>query len=427
MANPTEFDVGDTLIPNKEITLYSFNKSKKLNIYPQVTGIDIYESLDNYTITADIYIADGIELMNNFPVGGEEIIEMSFQTPNRDELTYEFFVESIQGVTTNTQQNLRSYRLRCVTKDYLKNTFKVFTRRYKDMKYDEALSELIQTDLGSEVSLMTIESTKGKFDYIVNNKRPFQVVDLIKERSVSAEGNKSSLFVFYQDSQGYHFQTIEKLINDRKGGAEDKQFFYDTSNRAAEYDKVINARNMLGYEVITQGSSIEKVKEGAMRCQYREFDILRGTYWPVQEYNNPSDQSTFAKTDDANDFNSADYNSFTTELPALTRMLVKDGLRPEMEHNKNLHYQRSFIQRLKQYGVRVKAYGDTGIRVGDIIKLSIPDISGTTEAPKQAEIFSENYIIINLKHQLEKRSDGNFEHFLIMEVSKPNQYGKSLG
>ena len=72
-------------------------------------------------------------------------------------------------------------------------------------------------------------------------------------------------------------------------------------------------------------------------------------------------------------------------------MLVKDGLRPEMEHNKNLHYQRSFIQRLKQYGVRVKAYGDTGIRVGDIIKLALPDISGVTESPKPAEIFSENY------------------------------------
>jgi hypothetical protein len=88
MANPTEFDAGDILIPNKEIMLYSFNKSKKLNIYPQITGIDIYESLDNYTITADIYIADGIELMNNFPIGGEEIIEMSLQTPNRDDLTY---------------------------------------------------------------------------------------------------------------------------------------------------------------------------------------------------------------------------------------------------------------------------------------------------------------------------------------------------
>ena len=427
MADKTDFDVGDVLIPNKEIMLYSFNKSKKLNIYPQVTGFDIFESLDNYTMCADFYLADGIELMNNFPVGGEEIIEVTMQTPGRDQLTFEFFVESIQGLQVNTQQNLKSYKLRCVTKDLLKNTFKVFTRRYTDMKYDEAIAELIQTDLASDVLLKTVEGTKGKFDYIVNNVRPFQVIDLIKERAVSSEGNLSSTFVFYQDRDGYHFQTIEKLIEDRKAGTDQKQFFYDTSNRASPYEKVINTRNMLGYEVINQGSSIDKVKEGAMRCQFREFDVLRGTYWYAKEYNNPTDHASFKITDDANDFNSAEYNSFTTELPAMTKMLVKDGLRPEMEHNKNVHYQRPFIQRMKQTGVRVKVYGDTSIVVGDVIMISIPDITGTTEVPKDAELFGGNYLVVNIKHQLEKRSNGEFEHFIIMEIAKPNQFGGTLG
>lgn len=418
-------DVGDVKV--SEIMLYNFNMTKELNIYPQVKGIDIFESVDSYSVVGELYIADGIDLINNFPIGGEEIITVTLETPERTEITYEFMVESIAGMSINAMGNTKSYKLRCVTRDFLKNAATIFTRRYTGLKYHEALAECIMTDLESEVQLASLEDTKGKFDYVVNGVRPFQVIDLIKERAVSNEGNKSSTFVFYQDRDGYHFETIERLIKDRKEEASEKTFYYDTSNRAADSHKVINARNILTYDVLTQGSSIDKVKNGAMRTQYREFNFTRGTYYILNEYNNSTDHAVFEATDDAYDFNSADFNEFTSATPAVTKMLVRDGMRPEMEHNRNLHYQRAFIQRLKQYVVRIKVYGDTGIRVGDVVNLQIPETVGTTAEPKISERFAENYIVLNLKHHLQKKKDGEFEHFLIMDCAKPNQHGRPLG
>jgi len=423
----TEHDVGTTLFPNKEIMLYSYDKSKKLNIYPQVKAINIFESLENFSMVAEFFVADGIDLMNNFPLGGEEVIELTFQTPERRSVTYTFLVESIQGFQTNEMGNLNSYKLQCVTKDYLKNASTVFTRRYRDMKYHEAIAECIMTDLGGEVPMATLEDTKGMFDYVVNGKRPFQVVDLIKERAVSNEQNKSSTFMFYQDVDGYHFTTIEKLIKDRKPGATQKKFFYDVANKASPYDKVINVRNILAFNRTESGSSINKVFSGAVRNQFREFDIMKGSYFLIGEYVNSADHTQFEATDDSNDFNSPAYNGDVEALPSITRMVVKDGLRPEMEHNKALHYQRAFTERMKQSGVTLKSYGDTDIRVGDIIELDIPEITGTTDAPPTAGIFAKNYIITSINHTLEQRSNGAFEHFIIMQCAKPNQFGKSLG
>lgn len=420
-------DASHVDIVGDEIILKTFSGGNKLNIKNLVKSFDIYESLDNYTIAADFYIAEGIELMNEFPLGGEETIELTIQTPTRRALTYKFFVESIQGLTTNDMSNLRQYKLRCVTKDYLKNSYMVMTRRYRDMLYHDALNEVITQDLGAEIPLITKESTKGKFDYACNMVRPFQVINLIKERAVSAEGNKSSVFVFYQDYEGYHFQTIEKLITDRKPGAQEKEFFYDTSNRNSPYEKVINYRNILSYETTGQGSSIKKVVNGAMRNQFREFDIHRGSYWLMNEYNNLGDHTIFKKTDDSFDFNSAEYNGFTMAMPGVTRMAVKDGTRPEMEHNKNLHYQRPFHERITQYTVRIRTYGDTNMRVGDVIKVNFPEISGLTREPQQNKIFSENYIVTNLKHRCDQTRNNVFEHFLVMDIAKPNQYGRSLG
>ncbi len=420
-------DAGEVIIVGEKISLKKFNGSGNLNIHNQVRRMEITESLDNHTVTADFYLAEGIDLPNEYPLGGEELIEVSIQTPGKGVCKYKFFIEGVKAMRTNDESNLRSYILRCTTKDFLKNTFKVYTKRYKDKKYHEALAEVIQTDLGAEESLQTVESTKGKFDYVVNNKRPFQVVDLIRERAVSAEGNISSVFVFYQDHKGYHFTTVEKLIEERKGGAEGKTFVADTSNRISNYEEVINARNILAYETTTQGSSIDKVMKGAMYTQIRELDLHRGTYYDMEEYINPAHHGSFKKTDASNDFNSGDYNSFTTEMPGVTRMAIKDGTRPEMEHNKNIHWGRGFTPRMFQYGVRFRTYGDTDMRVGDVVKLKLPIISGTTGERPQNKIFSQNYIVTNLKHVCQKTQQGRFEHYLIMDVSKPNQYGRPLG
>ena len=420
-------DAGHVIIVGDKISLKKFNGSGDLNIHNLVTRMELSESLDNHCVTADFYLAEGIDLPNEYPMGGEETIEVKIQTPGKGVAPYKFFVESVVAMRSNDESNMRTYVLRCTTKDFLRNSFKVFSKRYKDKKYHEALSEVITQDLGAETSLATVEQTKGKFDYLVNEKRPFQVVDLIRERAVSAEGNMSSIFTFYQDRDGYHFQTVEKLINDRKGGAEGKTFVLDTFNRAGDLDKTINVRNILAYETVTQGSSIDKVMNGAMYTQVRELDLHRGTYYAMEEYINPSDHGIFKKTDASNDFNSGDYNSFTTEMPGITRMAIKDGTRPEMEHNKNIHYGRAFLQRMFQYAVRIRTYGDTDMKVGDVVRLKLPVIAGTTGSRPQGKIFSQNYIVTNLKHACTKQQDGRFNHFLIMECAKPNQYGRPLG
>lgn len=419
------YDAGDIILSGDGIWLSTFSNSGTMNIANLVRRFDIFESLDNHTITADFYIAEGIDLVNEFPLGGEESLAVVMQTPTRKTLVYDFLVESVIAMKTNEQSNLRSYVLRCTTKDFLKNSSTVFSKRYKDLLYHEALDVVINNDLNGQIQLKTNEETKGYFDYVVNNVRPFQVVDIIKERAVSTQ-YKSSTFVFYQDNEGYHFQTVEKLIEDRKGQAADKTFFLDTAHLTSDYGTSINVRNILAYETLHQGSSVTKVMNGALRNQIRQFDLHRGTYYLKEEYNNPVDHKKFVATDDKNDFNSGDYNSMATNRPGITRMAIKDGTRKEMEHNKNIHFQRAFVERMRQYSVRVRTYGDTNIRVGDVIALDLPVVSGATERPK-GKIFVSNYIVTNLKHQVERQEDGKFNHFLVMDVSKPNQFKQPLG
>lgn len=419
-------DAGSVIVGNKRITLKKFNGSDSLNIYPQVRAFNIYESLDNACVVGNFIIADGIDLINNYPLGGEERIEVEIQTPQGKVISYNFVIESIKNMTVNDQGNLRTYALNCVTEDFLKNTSTVYSKRYYKMDYLSALETVMQ-DWGASVSLVTKEKTKGKFDFIVNQKRPLQIIDIIKERAVSEDDNLSSSFVFYQDNEGYHFQTYEKLIKDRLEESSRKVFNFDVTNRFEDIEKVINVRNILHYEVLHQGNQIEKIRRGGIRNQFRQFDISRGTYYDVKEYINDSDHKNFESTGGNYDFNSHDFNVFNSSMPALTKMTVKDGLRPEMEHNLNLHYQRPFMERLSQSSLRIRTYGDTDIRVGDVIRLKFPEISGLTREPKEAEITTGNYIITTLRHMCTVDESNEFDHFLIMECKKTQQPGRALG
>lgn len=414
------FDAGSVRIVDDEITLTKFGGGEKLNIFNFVSSFDVFESLENYTVSADFYLADGIDLVNEFPIGGEELITVSFETPSRKTITYEFFVHRVLNQRANDMSNSRSYILQCVTKDFLSNSFKTFTKRYKDRKYDESVYDVIQGELGSSKQLF-VEKTKGEFDYVVNHVRPFQVIDLLKERAVSADF-KSSMFYFYEDNQGYNFITLEKLIHDRKGAADNFVFTLDTSQRVDDVEKRINFRNIIAYEVNKQGSSIDKVRAGDMRRKVYQFDLLTGLYAKNDEYINTTDYQQYETIDSGKDFNSAAYNSFVTQKPAVQSMLFLDSTRPEMKHNDSVHFKRPFFSKVHQYGVTIRVYGDTDLRVGDVVKLEVPAISGV-DNPKQQEVFSENYIVYEMKHMLYQQENYGFQHYMVLDLRKPNMFG----
>lgn len=419
-------EAGSVIVADKKIMLTKFDGSDPLNIYPQVTSFDIYENLDSYTLSADFYLADGIDLINNYPLGGEEQISISLETPGSTQIIkFDFLIENIEGLRTNAQANLKSYRLHCTTKDYLKNASMTITKRYKDMRYDQALTSLINEDFRGDIKLAYVEQTKGMFDFVINNKRPFQIVDIIKERACSSN-NKSSLFVFYQDPDGYHFTTIEQLIKDRKSDAVNKTYNYRTSQRNLDIEETINHWEILSYETMSHGNQVEKTMNGAMRNQIRSFDIFRGTYYELKEYINNTNHKDFERVDDGEDTNSVGFNEFTEMMPAVSRMVVKDTLRPEMQHNNFIHYQRPYMEKLAQSGLRIRVYGNTDVRVGDVINLNFPEISGT-DRQKTADISSSNYLITALKHRCDKADSNEFNHTMIFELRRPDQHGKAIG
>lgn len=415
-------EVGTIEIVGNNIWLMPFNKGNQVNIYPQVQSIDIYESMEVNSLTCSIAISDTVELYTTVPIAGEEFVQFAIKTPGRGVRTYEFFVESVQHLRFDERSMRRDYVLVCTTEDFLKNSFKQFTKRYKDKPYDQAVTECVKTDWGATKDVET-ESTEGIFDYVVNRLRPLQVIDIISERAVSSE-NKSSKFVFFEDHKKYQWKTIEKLIDERKGTAEANKFVIDISTQANDYGKDQNYKNILDYTVTTQGNSVDLVRRGGMRNQVREFNMKFGDYYQDYEYDNTGMFSQYKKTDANIDVHSKDFSSYVCERSAASKMVFKDPFRPDMKHNENIHYKRPFVEKYADYSVKIRVYNNTDIRLADFVKLEIPELSGVTKEPNPAKIWTGNYQIAAMRIAIQRSEymDNIFKGYMTFDLRKPNAH-----
>ena len=71
---------------------------------------------------------------------------------------------------------------------------------------------------------LTFDDTKSRFSYIMSRVDPTEAIDrLIRE---SDNNNDTSLFTFYEDSKGFHFADMEKLVEKK----EVTHFTYEPSN-----------------------------------------------------------------------------------------------------------------------------------------------------------------------------------------------------
>jgi len=382
------------------------------NIFNQVIGIDIFESIFSPTITADIHIFDAIELLNLFPIRGEETVSFSIQTPGLGKRKYEFMVESVVGSEKTSTNDGRYYTLRCCTRDQLNNAHKQFSKKYED-DTNAVVGDVVNTQWGVSKSL-SIGGTKGTFDHLLMNVRPLQAIDLLLERAVS-DKYYSSYFVFFENKDGYHFKTIEELFE----SGPIAKYKYDGAVKTDR--KKVNLFNILNFQPSAVGNNMEKIKNGTIKSITRTLDIFTGTYEET-EYDELFEYSNFVHADgNFEDFNTpyflSQFGSFAKQFYS-----VKDTSRPPDFHDETIGRKRGFFYKFMEHYMDLRVYGNTDLSVGYMIDLDLPYMSGTTVPRDKGPKYKKNYLITKLKHEIKMDPDEGHAHFVRLTCNKSNLY-----
>ena len=185
----TNYEVGDTII--KDITLSNKNTKAEINPTDQITSIDIYEDFNSPTLYAEISFDDRIGLINDFPIIGEELFEITFQTPGLSyPTTYKFNTFAVSDVQQQMNGKGYTYTLKCVSKEQLTQGNINISHSYNET-INDIVDNIFNTFLKTE-KIVNIDPCKGNETIVFPRVTPFVAIDIIRKRAVHPKYLSSS-------------------------------------------------------------------------------------------------------------------------------------------------------------------------------------------------------------------------------------------
>lgn len=360
-------------------------------------------------------LVDSANLVKDFPIIGEEDLEVVYATPGRDSPSkFKFRTFAVEGTTNNQTGKASAYTLKAVSSEHFVNTTMLI-----DKSYNNTVSEMIVDILMQEMKTqkpVTVEATRGLIPIAIPQMTPFQAVDFLRQRAV-AKRPSGGVFVFYENQYGINFVTLEKLIEEGSKTIASRVFTYSPDTVSDTQRKTHSFRNLQRFEHLTKFDTVDKMMGGMFKNVVRSYDMLSKEFGETE----------FILDEQAHKFESGNKN---TNVPNTKKIIdeAKSGqplylFTPRDSSKGNdfvsdlMGFRHAFIKMFNQNITRCMAYGDSYLTVGEMVTLELPDVSGTTEKKSADKRFSGNYMITKLRHII-TQEDKKFKHNMVFDCNK---------
>jgi len=292
-----------------------------------------YESILSDTRTATlVYVDSGVSIngkstLDGLPITGGEKVILKIKDLNGKEIVVDndnaLYVNQVTPLSENTNNQIVSLELK--SREYFLNE-KIRVSKKFTGKISDNVRILLAEELGTEKELH-IEDTLNNYNFIGNLKKPFYLINWLSKRSIpqlnSDALGKTAGFFFFETSEGYHFKSIDRLLQKGRNppkrsiiynntpdmGGKDIPKKYDTKALTFQKGNLVN----LG----------EKYKVGAFSSKIISFDPF-SCFYEVRRFNNKSFEDS--------------YRSAGIDLPRENQELIPEGSEEKSDFSRTTYY-----------------------------------------------------------------------------------------
>jgi hypothetical protein len=203
-----------------------------------VRGIEVFESITSATLEARLVFQDNAGLLNAFT--GSELFKISITGSVYDN-TYYMRAYNIES-RSRTNQTSEVYIINLASDEYVKNeVVNVFGNSeviFKETTAKNIMETIVRSNqyLGSKKRVY-VEESLNKHSFIIPNWRPFDCIYWLCNRAIRKKSPGKNLqggYVFFENRLGYHFKSIDQLIDDVNGQSPDTKTNANGTESAAK-------------------------------------------------------------------------------------------------------------------------------------------------------------------------------------------------
>ena len=317
------------------------DQSRAVDLAGGVSVLQYFESIladtvrvsVNYTDTGHTIKSEDddtvMAAVEGLPIVGTESCKVIIEDNNENEIELELFINKVTPIQETSKIN--TVNLELVSKEFILNE-KIRVNTRFDGKVSDHITKIIQDlpdyfDTDKEID---IEKTDNNYNFIGNNKKPFYVLNTLSKKSVpDGKLGKSAGFFFWETSEGFHFKSIDTLLDPEKNKIKkailfDNTFDEDGASIPPAYDM-----KALEYKEDNRVNIKDKMLLGAYSTKIITFDPYSCEYKVTTR--TVKDEATRVSGTSTPEDEGSEKNLTTggEELPVLNPIFDREGLNKE--------------------------------------------------------------------------------------------------
>ena len=376
----------------------SFGTSVDINfVYNE---INIYEDIFGNVMHGDMLVSDSLNLISRLQLHGNEFLSIYFKTPNLEDYKKIFRIYKISDYSLRSGASNAQYKLFFCSEEFFINQQYFVSRSFKEQRLSDAVRIIARDYLKISTTKLPDssieESTKlespEKNPLIIPSLRPLEAINWISSFALN-NLDSSPGFFFYENRLGFNFRSFDTLYNQKvkrrinlspKNTADDSLLLKHNQVDGLEFKHVFDLLENMHQgayhsNVIKVDYLNREIEESEFRLSNQRLRTLNG-YYP---YNLA--QNRFGDAVDS-------ASTYIRMFPKFQGDLV----------NKWILIRAARIALLNSMKLRVDLPGDSGLSVGQLVSIEVPENSAETQSlsVKSDRMMSGVYMITGLRHRI---------------------------
>ena len=442
----------DPAIISQVLVISNKDQSRAVDLAGGVTILQYYESMladtvrvsVNYTDTGHTVKSEDddtvMAAVEGLPIVGTETCKVIIEDNNENELELELFINKVTPIQETSKVN--TVNLELVSKEFILNE-KIRVNTRFDGKVSDHITKIIQDlpdyfDTDKEID---IEKTDNNYNFIGNNKKPFYVLNTLSKKSVpDGKLGKSAGFFFWETSEGFHFKSIDTLLDSEKNPIKKAILFDNTFDEGGASIPPAYDMKALEYKEDNRVNIKDKMLLGAYSTKIITFDPYSCEYKVTTRTVKDGATKVSGTTTPEDEGSEKNLTTGGEELPVLNPIFDREGADKEysrttyyvndtgtlptgsglgeeqqqLEKSKDPNFVQSQIvnQSIRRYNqfyasqVTITIPGDFSLHAGDSLFVDAPAVTADKSKGEVNHRTGGLYIITDLCHYVS--SDGTY-------------------
>ena len=175
--------------------------------------INYFESIESPSISMTITFIDVDQVLGRKGITGGEFINLTIKDGDVDKFkitdNHKMMLNSVRNMTTETNKQFAT--LEFISVETIVNETARLNKKFKG-NVSQTVEEILVNDIKGIQTKKKLEKDQAanSYSFIGNLKRPIDTIQWLCPKTQSSKTNFG--FLFYENLDGYHFKSIEKLL-----------------------------------------------------------------------------------------------------------------------------------------------------------------------------------------------------------------------